>query len=78
MRHTLDTIFWPGMRCELHKCYMNCKQYSRYSAKNSDETLITRPVSEHLFQHIGLDTMTLNGRKYLGCMDYFSNYTMVD
>ena len=30
------------------------------------------------FKHIGLDTMTLDGRKYLVCVDYFSKYTKVD
>ena len=57
MRRAPDTIFLPGMRRELQECYMNCKQCSRYSAKNSMETLITRPMPEHLFQCIGLDTM---------------------
>ena len=57
---------------------MNCKEYSRYFVKNSRETLITRPVPDYQFQRIGLDTMTLDGRKYLVCVDFFSNYTMVD
>ena len=78
MRRALDTIFWPGMRHELQECYINCKQCSRYSARNSKETLITRPLPEYPFQRIGLDTMTLDGRKYLVCVDYFSNYTLVD
>lgn len=78
MRRALDTIFWPGMRHELQECYINCEQCSRYSARNSKETLITRPVTEYPFQRIGLDTMTLDGRKYLVCVDYFSNYTLVD
>ena len=77
-RCALDTIFRPGMRCKLRECYRNCKQYSRYSAKNSKETLITRQVPEYLFLCIGLVTMTLDRRKYLVCMDYFSNYTRVD
>ena len=68
----------PGMRHELQECYINCEQCSRYSARNSKETLITRPVPEYPFQRIGLDTMTLDGRKYLVCVDYFSNYTLVD
>ena len=46
MRRDLNTIFWPGMSHELQECYMNCKQCSRYSAKSSKETLITRPVPE--------------------------------
>ena len=66
------------MRGEFQECYMNCKQCSRYPTKNSKETLITRPVPEYIFQRIGLDTMTLDGRKYLVGMDYFSNYSMVD
>ena len=78
MRRAVDTIFWLGMSRELQECYMNCKQCSRYSAKNSKDKLITRPMPEYLFQCIGLNTMTLDGRKYLVCMDYFSNYSMVD
>ena len=78
MRRALDTIFWPGMRHELQECYINCEQCSRYSARNRKETLIARPVPEYPFQRIGLDTMTLDGRKYLVCVDYFSNYTLVD
>ena len=78
MKRALDTIFWPTMRYELQECYMNWKQCSRYSAKNSKETLITRPVPEYLFQCMGLNTMTLDVRKYLICEDHFSNYTMVD
>ena len=66
------------MRHELQKYYMNCKQCRRYSAKNNKETLITRPGPEYTFQRIGLDTMTLDESKYLVCVDYFSNYTMVD
>ena len=30
------------------------------------------------FQRIDIDTMTLDRRKYLVCVGYFSNYTMVD
>ena len=78
IRCALDTIFWPGMSHELQECYMNCKQCSRYSAKNSKETLITRLVPEYPFQYIGLNTMTLDGKKYLVCVDYFSNYIMVN
>ena len=64
MRSALDKIFWPGMWRELLECYMNCKQCGKYSAENSKETLITRPVPEYPFQCISLDTMTLDGRKY--------------
>ena len=77
-RRALDTIFWPGMRHELQEYYINCEQCSRYSARNSKETLITRLVLEYPFQRIGLDTMTLDGREYLVCVNYFSNYTLVD
>ena len=66
------------MRCEHQEYYMNCKLCRRYSVKNSRGTLTTRPVLEYQFQCIGLDTMTLDGRKYLVCVDYFSHYTMID
>ena len=78
MRYALDTIFWPGIRHNLQECYMNCKLCSRNFVKNSKEILITRPVPEYPFQCNDLDTITLDGRKYLVCVDYFSNYTMVD
>ena len=78
IRRAKSLCFWPGMKNELETIYLNCKQCQENARKNQKEPFVQRAIPEYPFQKIGLDLATYCGKKYLICVDYFSNYTLVD
>ena len=77
--HTSHLAADSNMRCAWNETRNIGKAQELWSATNIlqeiAKRLIPRPVSEFPFQHTDLDKMTLDGRKYLFCKDYFSDYT---
>ena len=78
LRRARSLCFWSGVKNDLQEIYNNCRPCHAHFQRNSKEPYIQRHIPEYPFQHIGIDLASYAGRKYLICVDYFSNYILVD
>ena len=78
IRRAKTLCFWPGMKSELQQLYESCRPCQEYANKNQKEPFTMREIPSYPFQTIALDLATYCGKKYLICVDYFSNYPLVD
>ncbi|UYV62548.1 hypothetical protein LAZ67_2001028 [Cordylochernes scorpioides] len=72
-----STFYWPGMCQEVEEFVKKCRICQKYSRNNTKEPLIPHETGNYPFQKIGVDLFEIEGRKYLGIVDYYTKYPEV-
>ncbi|UYV79315.1 K02A2.6-like [Cordylochernes scorpioides] len=72
-----STFYWPGMCQEVEEFVKKCRICQKYSRNNTKEPLILHETGNYPFQKIGVDLFEIEGRKYLGIVDYYTKYPEV-
>ncbi|UYV63766.1 K02A2.6-like, partial [Cordylochernes scorpioides] len=72
-----STFYWPGMCQEVEEFVKKCRICQKYSRNNTKEPLIPNETGNYPFQKIGVDLFEIEGRKYLGIVDYYTKYPEV-
>ncbi|UYV84672.1 hypothetical protein LAZ67_X003058 [Cordylochernes scorpioides] len=72
-----STFYWPGMCQEVEEFVKKCRICQKYSRNNTKEPLIPHETGNYPFQKIGVDLFEIEGRKYLGIVDYYIKYPEV-
>ncbi|UYV82717.1 K02A2.6-like, partial [Cordylochernes scorpioides] len=69
-----STFYWPGMCQEVEEFVKKCRICQKYSRNNTKEPLIPHETGNYPFKKIGVDLFEIEGRKYLGIVDYYTKY----
>ncbi|UYV80723.1 hypothetical protein LAZ67_19001539 [Cordylochernes scorpioides] len=72
-----STFYWPGMCQEVEEFVKKCRICQKYSRNNTKEPLIPHEAGNYPFKKIGVDLYEIEGRKYLGIVDYYTKYPEV-
>ncbi|UYV62028.1 K02A2.6-like [Cordylochernes scorpioides] len=72
-----STFYWPGMCQEVEEFVKKCRICQKYSRNNTKEPLIPHETGNYPFKKIGVDLFEIEGRKYLGIVDYYTKYPEV-
>ncbi|UYV81900.1 hypothetical protein LAZ67_21000072, partial [Cordylochernes scorpioides] len=72
-----STFYWPGMCQEVEEFVKKFRICQKYSRNNTKEPLIPHETGNYPFQKIGVDLFEIEGRKYLGIVDYYTMYPEV-
>ncbi|UYV63972.1 K02A2.6-like [Cordylochernes scorpioides] len=72
-----STFYWPGMCQEVEEFVKQCRICQKYSRNNTKEPLIPHETGNYPFKKFGVDLFEIEGRKYLGIVDYYTKYPEV-
>ncbi|UYV83866.1 hypothetical protein LAZ67_X000467 [Cordylochernes scorpioides] len=72
-----NTFYWPGMCQEVEEFVKKFRICQKYSRNNTKEPLIPHETGNYPFKKIGVDLFEIEGRKYLGIVDYYTKYPEV-
>ena len=72
-RRPKDSVWWPGLGKQLEEMATKCRKCIEHWKPNS-EPMIPSAVPARPWQVLGTDLFSLNGRKYLLVVDYFSRF----
>ena len=72
-----ETVYWPGIDKDVELLCKSCSVCVTKAPRHVKEPLISVPLPTRPWDKIGADFITLNDKKYLITVDYFSNYVEV-
>ena len=70
-------IYWPNMYSDIENDVKQCSVCNKYANTNQKEPLMPHPIPVHLWEKLGIDYFTLNGKDFLLIVDYYSKYPEV-
>lgn len=74
MRRARNTVYWPGMCSEIKTMAETCEICQNAKAANQKEPLNQHDDGETPWNKVGMDLFEIQGRMYLVCIDYYSNF----
>ena len=75
-RRTKYSVWWPGLGKQLEEMATKCRKGIEHRKPNS-EPMIPSAVPARPWQVLGTNLFSLNGRKYLLVVDYFSCFIKI-
>ncbi|XP_055900524.1 uncharacterized protein K02A2.6-like [Biomphalaria glabrata] len=78
LKRARESLFWPGMTGDIKHYISTCEICQAFQPNQQKETLMNHEVPTHPWEKVGVDLFTLDGKDYLVCVDYYSNFCEVD
>uniref|UniRef100_A0A2C9M976 Integrase catalytic domain-containing protein n=1 Tax=Biomphalaria glabrata TaxID=6526 RepID=A0A2C9M976_BIOGL len=78
LKRVRESLFWPGMTGDTKHYISTCEMCQAFQLNQQKETLMNHEVHTHPWEKVGVDLFTLDGKDYLVCVDYYSNFCEVD
>jgi len=77
-RRAREAVFWPGMCKNIELHISGCTTCAKFANKQQREPMIPYDIPDRPWQTIACDLFELDGRSYIVCVDYYSNFFEVD
>ncbi len=71
-------MYFPGITAAIKQMVARCDVCIRFQAESQKEPLLSHPAPSRVWEKVGTDLFTLNGRDYLVTVCYLSGYFEVD
>ena len=78
LRRARATVFWLGMTTDIKQLAENCHECQRLKPNNQREPLKQHAEGSYPWEKCGVDLFEYQGKTYLVCVDYYSNFIEVD
>ena len=78
IRRARATVFWLGLNKDLKQMANNCYICQEHKPSNQREPLIQHNDGHYPWEKCGVDLCECNGKMYLICVDYYSNFIEID
>ena len=77
-RRARATVFWLGLNNDLKQMADNCRICQEHKSSNQREPLTQHEEGQYPWEKCGVDLFECNGKMYLICVDYYSNFIEID
>ena len=77
-RRARATVFWLGLNNDLKQMADNCRICQEHKPNNQREPLTQHEEGQYPREKCGVDLFECNGKMYLICVDYYSNFIEID
>lgn len=78
LRRAREAVFWPGMCQNIEMQVSDCTVCAKFADKQQRQPMIPYDIPDRPWQTIACDLFELDGRSYIVCVDYYSNFFEVD
>ena len=78
IRRAREYVYWPHMARDIEQFISKCDTCNAFGCDQQKETLISHDIPSRPWQKIGCDLFEYQGKDYLICVDYYSNFFEVD
>ena len=77
LRKARDSVFWPGMSCEIKEAVLQCSVCAEFQTWNPKEHMQTSRVPDRPWSRVAIDMFTLHRKEYVVLVDYYSDFVEV-
>ena len=74
LRRMREAIYWPGMSTDAKAMVSQCDSCLTHTDTLPKEEMISHEVTGRPWSKVGMDLFELDHRRFLLCVDYFSNF----
>ena len=67
-----QAVWWPNLNDEIKTLIANCEHCATFQSAQRHEPMMSTPLPEYPWQHVGADMLTFNRKDCLVLMDYYS------
>ena len=78
LRRGREVVYWPGMNKDIEDFISTRSVCKSYQADQQKEPMISHEIPSRPREKVGCEILDFEGKYYLVCVDYYSDYFEVD
>lgn len=78
LRKAREFVYWPNMNADIENFIQRCEICSACRPDQPKEPMISHEIPKRPWERVGCDLFEFDGKYYLICADYFSDFFEID